>query len=484
MTSIDKIHEDILARHQKAQSAKFGYFFLQWIKFANNSNDLFAARGEQGETYLQYRLQLEHVEEAAAIFDTILTYWKDMEQEDRIYSYLLVDDRDGNGIWHYLAATLRNHEGRATLRMARALLSMDIDFSRRNKLGQSPLSKMLLPTPRWQSLNALIQTKHLTIENIENAISEQAKDDRKRAAVMSYLFSEDIERNQGLLSQHVLHQAVQPQADATLRAATCRLFYDYCGEKDGAPAFFKLIPISNHAMFDDLMRLVMQDTMETVRTMGAADTTTRKTYAQLYLAKRILRRDNAGEGLLFKALFAGKHTHMAKISSLMRNDELRIFTMVRGERVYKVVTVDKTSLAPNNPLLSLLLQQDVDGNTVFHHAVARGDLRALRLLTAGLAPNDLYGIMTAFPNKIGLTLMQMASDTEGAKKRLFVAAKAKVISEARAKAMVMALASTNNDVRDYLIAQIKEIEDLAKSVGRKGPLPPTYTVPTNSAKAS
>lgn len=476
MRSIQDIHEDIQTRHAKAPS-RFSHFFLQWIKFNNNSDALFSARGEMGENYLQYRLGMQHVEEAAVIFDTILAYWRDVGQEARIYAYLTQEDADGNGIWHYLAATLRDHEGLATLRIARVLLSMDIDFSRRNKQGQSPLQKMLLPQPRWKSLNALIQTKHLSIENIEGAVAEQAKGDEGRNHIMSFLFSDDIEKNHGLLSQHVLRQAVQPQADTTLRASTCRLFFDYLDEKTGAPAFFKLIGISNHAMFDDLLRLLVQNTAETIATTGAADVTTRKAYAQMYLSKRLLRRDRNGEGLLFKALAFSKHSHMAKISSMLRNDDLVITTLVRGEMVRKPVTVDKTSLAPTNPLLSLLLQQDEDGNTVFHQAVARGDLQSLKSLLAGLAPNDLYALIRSFPNKAGVTLAMMVADADTAKKRLFKAAMDKMIAPSRAKAMADGLANVDGDVRDFLLARVKEIDELAKSVGRKGPLPPSFKVP-------
>ena len=483
MSTVDDIHADILARHTKSPS-KFSYFFLQWIKFQNNSNDLFNAVGENNENYLQYRLSLEQVEDAAVIFDTIISYWREKDQESRIFSYLTHEDRDGNGIWHYLAGTLRNHEGLSTLRIARALLSMDIDFSRRNRFGQSPLSKMLLPTPRWKSLNALIQTKHLTIENIEGAVAEQAKEDTARNEVMSFLFSDDIQQNHGLLSQHVLHQAVQPQADANLRASTCRLFFDYLDEESKSPAFFKLIGIANHAMFDDLIRLLIQNTTETIRSMGLPDITSRKAYAQLYISKRLLRRDKHGEGTLFKALFAGKHTHMAKITSLLRNDELAITTLVRGETVRKPVTVDKGSPAPTNPLLSLLLQPDGDGNTVFHHATARSDLQALKRLLSGLAANDLYAIIMSLPNRVGVTLIQMVNDPEAVKRRMFTGARNKVISPARAKAMVDGVLALDNDVKDFLLARVKEIDELAKSVGRKGPLPPTFQLPPNAPRPS
>lgn len=478
MRSVADVHNDITTRLAKS-SPKFSYFFRQWIRFSDYSARLYEARGEQGETYLQYRLALNHVNEASAIFDTILSYWKEMGQDNQIFNYLNVEDYNGNGIWHYLADTLRDHEGAATLRIARTLLAMDIDFSRRNKFGMSPLSKMLLPSPRWQSLNALIQTKHLSIENIEQAINDRTDEPRSRNHLMTMIFTSDIEDNRGLLSQHVLKQAVQPQADATLRAATCRLFFEYFDVDTGTTAFFKLITIANHAMFDDLMRLLMQNTAETVNALGAPDTVTRKSYAQSYLAKKLLRRDSRGEGVLFKALFAEKHMHMRKITSLLHNDNLIVKIMQRGEAIRKDVMVDKTSVAPCNPLLSLLLQQDVEGNTVLHHAVMRNDLQAIKGLFSGLAPNDMYAIIKSFPNKAGLTLFGLLN-IEEVKARLARAVQQRAIAPQRAKDMLMSASSVDDDMRGFLDARIKEIDELAKSVGRREPLPPNFKLPAAS----
>lgn len=483
MRTVNDIHDDIRSRHQKSPS-KFSYFFLQWIKFQNNSSDLFRARGGNDETYLQFLLGQEKVDSAAVVFDTISAYWRDQEKEDQVFAYLNHEDRAGNGIWHYLAGTLSNREGISTLRIARALLAMDIDFSKRNKKGESPLSKMLLPAPRWKSINALVQAKHLSIENLERAISEQAKDEAQRNHLMSQLFSNDIQNNQGLLSQHVLKQAVQPQADAVLRAATCRLFFDYRNDDTASPAFFKLIGIANHAMFDDLIKLLVQNTIETAGTIPVPDIATRKAYVQRLFAKRMLVRDKGGEGVLFKALAAQKHAHMVKITSLLRNDELAVNVMQRGETIRTPFLVDKDSPAPTNPLLSLLLQQDPDGNTVFHWAMVRNDLQALKRLLSGLAPNDLHAIITAFPNRAGITLLMMVSDPETAARRLYKAAMAKVVTTTRAKQMVAAMAHIDNDARDFLLARVAEIEELAKSVGRKGPLPPTFRLPLPQIQAA
>lgn len=482
MFSVSLIHEDIMSRFAK-MSSRFGHFFVQWIKFNNNSDRLFKAIGDRGENYLQYRLSESHVDASAAIFDVITHYWKEIDKEDWVFSYLNHEDQDGNGIWHYLADTLRQHEGAATLKMARALLAMDIDFSRRNKNGQSPLYKMLVPAPRWQSLNALLQTKHLSIENIEQAVAEGAPGETERNHIMTMIFSRDIEDNRGLLSQHVLRQAVQPQADGTLRAATCRLFFDYTDVETGSTAFFKLIGIANHAMFDDLMRLLMQSTTETVSQMAAPDTSTRKSYAQIYLAKKLLRRERTGRGVLFKTLFAAKHMHMRKITSLLYNDNIAIKQTVRGETVRKDVVIDKDSPAPNNPLLSLLLQQDMDGNTVMHHAVMRADLQALKGLFSGLPPNDIYAIIRSVPNKMGLSLLAL-TQPEAVKARLSQMVAAKRLTPDRAMNFLRTLPADNADVEGFLKANVAEVEDLAKSMGRKEPLPPTFQINRPAATAA
>jgi len=476
MVTIAEVHEDIQNRLAKMSGGRFGYFFLQWIKFQNNSDRLFQARGPEGESYLHFRLARNDVLESAAVFDVMIQHWTEQEQTSRIFDYLNIEDRLGNGIWHYLADTLREHEGTATLKIARTLLGMDIDFSKRNKEGVSPLTKMLLPTPRWQSLNALIQTKHLSIENVEGAVKIRAKDTVEQHSLMSMIFTSDIEDNRGLLSQHVLRQAVQPQADITLRASTCRLFFEYVDIEAGGTAFFKLISIANHAMFDDLMKLLIHNTQEVVNTIPAADTSARKVHAQIHLAKMLLRRDRRGENVLIKAILAGKHDHMSKITSLLYNDNLVIRVSQRGEMVRQDVIVAKNSPAPTNPLMTLLLQQDADGNTAMHHAVLRNDLQALKLLLSGIAPNDMYAIIKHLPNRAGLSLLTL-TQTEVAKARLGQAAMKQLIQPQRAKEMFMGLMKIDNDMRAWLDARIKEIDELAAAVGRKEPLPPTFQIP-------
>lgn len=172
---LELVDRDIVDRFTK-RTGKFSTFLADWIKFEDNSDRLYRAIGRQGENYLQYRLARQDVREALIVLEVAKAHWEAGAPE-RVYGLLSHEDGDGNGIWHYLADSLRQNEGAETMKMAHILLSLDVDFSRRNKHGVSPLGKMLTPSPKWQSLNALVQTKHLSIENIEAAISEKAGDE-------------------------------------------------------------------------------------------------------------------------------------------------------------------------------------------------------------------------------------------------------------------------------------------------------------------
>src|SRR3546814_11145520 len=88
---------------------------------------------------------------------------------------------------------------------------------------------------------------------------------------MTQIFSSDLADNRGLLSQHILKQSVAAQSDGSQRAATCRLFFDYVDVQDSTTAFFKLIANTNHGMFDDLLRLLLLNTEETLSAMARSE---------------------------------------------------------------------------------------------------------------------------------------------------------------------------------------------------------------------
>ncbi|MET1028479.1 MAG: hypothetical protein ABWY00_15030 [Dongiaceae bacterium] len=470
--SIATIDSDIKARFGKTMG-KFGSFFVNWIKFEDNTDKLYLAIGEKGENYLQFKLSENDVLEALVVLEVAKSYWEEKQQGKRVFTFLNHEDAEQNGIWHYLADTLRGNEGRETMKIAHTLLSLDVDFSRANKQGISPLGKILVPTPKWQSINALIQTKHLSIEHVDRAITERAKEDQIRAHFMSMIFAGDLADNRGLLSQHVLKQAVMPQATRSLRETTCRLFFDYKNVQDGSTAFLKLISITNDGMFEDLLNLLQQNVEETVTAMAAPDVVTKKAYRQVLLCRRLLRRDKAMNGVLQKALMAKKYGHLRKMISLLHHDDLHIKKSVRGELVRQDIPVDQTSPAPTNPMLSLLLQRDRENNTIFHLAMLENDLRAFGICLYGLPSNDVYAILTRVPNGYGLTLTDLLN-ADKVKTNMIAAIQAGLIDQAKAKDILQKASAIDKEMQEAISTKLQEISELAETSRHGKPPEPNF----------
>jgi hypothetical protein len=88
----------------------------------------------------------------------------------------------------------------------------------------------------------------------------------------------------------------------------------------------------------------------------------------------------------------------------------------------------------------------------------------------------MYAIIKSFVNKAGLTLWTL-TQPEVAKVKLGQAAVNQWISPVRAREMFMAIGHINSDMKAYLEARVNEIDELATSLGRKEPLPPTFQLP-------
>jgi ankyrin repeat protein len=335
---------------------------------------------------------------------------------------------------------------------------------------------MLVPEPKWQSINALIQTKHLQIVNVENAVAEQAKGDQaKLASMMCAIFAADLADNRALLSQHCLKQAVQSNTDKEQRQATCRLFFDYVNAEDGTTAFHKLLGHANTAMFEDLLGLLMQQTEETVMGMSPPDVATKKVYRQAVLCRRLLKRDKARRTLFVHCLLQGKVHYLRQLTGMLLNDDLAIKKLVRGEPQPQPVVVDKTSPAPHNPLLSALLARDRRGDTLMHLALLQGDREALEVLMQGLASNDVHALLTKVPDAAGAVPVEMV-DPEKAKARLGRAVKAGRMPMEVANARLKRLAKLDKEVRSYVTDKIAEIEALASDTTGGTPVAPNFDV--------
>jgi len=466
--SIEDIHNEIMVRVNKG--GRFVNVFYNWLKYENNGDRLLAARGISGENYLLNRLAVQEVKRALAIIQCLQDQW----EQDRIDQILNGEDSEGNGVWHYLADNLKMNEGRETLKIANLLIDFDVNFIKRNKQGISPLGKMLLPHPKWQSINALIRTRHLQIGNIESAISEYARDDEaKKAALMCRLFQQDLTDNKAVLSQHILKLANKSNTDAEHRQATCRLFFDYLDETDGTTAFFKLIRVANMAMFEDLLRLLLVDTDATVHAMGPPDVATKKAYRQVVLCRRLLRVDRRGETVMFHCVRLAKIKFYQKMTNFLVNDEVAVKKLKRGEPVRTAVTIDKTSPAPSNPLLSVLLKRNRMGDTMFHIAARRGDREALEAFCYGLPSNDIYAIFTRVPDAVGLTLMDM-TQMDTVKTKLTQAVQNGRLKKETAQGLLKQIANAPRDATDFIVSKKLEIEELASDTKGGAPLSPSF----------
>jgi hypothetical protein len=468
-SDVEAIQSELSARLARG-TGKFAPLFVNWIKYQDNSTRLYKARDGGGRTYLLDRLRAHEVAQSLTVLEIAQQQWG----KDQFHAFLNAEDGEGNGVWHYLADNLRVNEGRTTLRMARLLIGLDVDFARRNKHGISPLGKMLLPTPKWQSINALIQTRHLQIGNIEAAVQEHAKGEAaKVASTMSGLFTADLSDNRALLSQHVLKQALQSNVDKTQRAATCRLFFDYVDGGTGTTAFVKLIGQANPGMFEDLVRLLLIHTEETVMGMTPPDAATKKVYRQAVLCRRLLKRDRAGRTPLVHCLERQRLNYLRKLIGFLINDDLAIKKLVRGEPQPQPVVIDKSSPAPANPLLSALLARDGQGDTLLHAALLRGGAEGLGALLVGLASNDIHALLTRVPDGLGLT-MQDAIDPARARARLAKTVQAGRVSKDSAQARLRALNNLDREAARFVTEKIAEIESLASDTKGGAPLAPSF----------
>ena len=469
--SIESIHGEISQRLSRG-NGRFDKILANWVKFEDNGERLFKARGISGETYLLNRLGSYEIKNSQAIIDVIQIIW----DQTRIDAFLNTEDSEGNGVWHYLADNLRRNEGRDTLKMAHALLEFDVNFTRRNKEGISPLGKMLLPEPKWQSINALIQTRHLQIGNVEGAIAEHAKgDEKKKASMMSGLFQTDLSENRALLTQHVLKQATKSNQDAEHRRATCRLFFDYIDNRDGSTAFFKLIKVANTSMFEDLLRILLSDTEDKVQSMAPPDVATKKAYRQAVLCKRLLKTDRRGESVLFYCLREKKLTFLQKMTGFLVNDEIAIKKRQRGEEVRSPITIDKNSPAPANPLLSALLHRNRRGDTLFHLAARKGDRAALEAFCFGLPSNDIHAIFTRLPDCAGLTLADL-TQVQLVKAKLTQAVKTGRVKKDTAQALLKEIVQSEKEAADFIASKKNEIEELASDTTGGTPLAPNFDI--------
>ena len=471
--TLEELDRDIKSGFAKRDS-RLERFLEEWVKYRDNGQRLLRARGQKGETLLHARLAERDVVGAHALFTAIRSAWS-KDNPAWLFDFLNQDDEAGNGVWHYLAGAIQSSEGYETLTLARELVALDVDFARANHSGLSPLGRMILPKPRWKSINALIECECLTMENVERAVAEYSHNESERATIIAHILSEDAANNRSILCGTIVRQALHPKAEKPLRVKTAAQIFDYVDLRDGSVPFFSLVAYADTFTFDGIIRLLSQQVEEAVLAMTPPDVTSKKAYRQALLCRRLLRRDNNGEGMLFKALKVGNTMHLRKLIGLLINDDLHVSKLIRGEYSRHQVTLEKDSPAPSNPLLSLLLQQGEAGNTVFHEAALRGERDVLSSCLFSLGSNDVYAILTAVPNAAGLTLRDMTR-FELARSKIQRAVRLNAISEALGQDLIAKVGKMAHSVTEVIQTRISEIEALAADTKGGTPVAPTFEI--------
>src|SRR3954462_13905314 len=98
----------------------------QWIKLDESQALFFAARGSEGENYLQYLLAAADIPMALGV-SRMCGGFAGTTDSERIEAFLNNIDRGGNDMWHYLAANLTESEDEDSLEIAKLLIQLEID---------------------------------------------------------------------------------------------------------------------------------------------------------------------------------------------------------------------------------------------------------------------------------------------------------------------------------------------------------------------
>jgi chorismate mutase len=176
---------------------------------------------------------------------------------------------------------------------------------------------------------------------------------------------------------------------------------------------------------------------------------------------------------MFHCLHHDKLQFLQKMAGFLVNDEIGIKKRVRGEEVRQPISVDKTSPAPANPLLSALLKRNKRGDTLFHVAARKGDRAALEAFCFGLPSNDIHAIFTRLPDSAGLTLSDLVQ-MENVKAKLTQSVKAGKLDKETAQSVLREVANSGKDAADFIVSKRSEIEELASDTKGGAPLAPNF----------
>lgn len=397
----------------------------EWVKDRHGQDMLFGSRGAKGETYLQHLLAVKDHEIAEALVATCGVLLESTIAS-RVLEFLNQADGDGNGVWHYLALASEQDDNPAWLRLIEALARLQIDIKRKNAGGDNAVVFFTTPKPRWTALNTLAQLDVLTVEELVGAFSLGPGEDERSRRLGNVLVA-DIADNQGAFCQALISHADNASTTRRERAACVRAFFQCAGGETGDTGFLKLLETDLGVPVERLATVVQANAAEE---SGGARGTAKH---QAWLYKRIVRPNRLLYGPLAKAVIANRPGHIAVLQGLLSNEDLSLM-------------IDEASAAPNNPWLSLMLQQDALGNLPLHTAVMWGRPECFNRLIGDISMTDLNLMLRAVPNRFNLTVVDLS---------LPAAAQAKLGMEIQAKRVTVEAAQT-------IFAQIQKFHHLTQ----------------------
>jgi len=448
-------------------------FLAQWIMLDESQTAFFAARGTQGENYLQYLLSVADIPMALGVTRMCAGFAGTTDSE-RIVAFLNNIDRGGNDMWHYLAANLTEREDEDSLEIAKLLIQLEIDYCRKNDKDESPLARLLIPEVKWQSVNSMLRAKTLTMHEIEISFPERvANDPQLLGEIMTGIFFSDVANNQGRLILHMLDYALSPKVENEERAAIARVFFDYVGGKRAETVLMRVVESELKDVLERLLLLLQRVTEEATQSVAAGDLQLAKAQQQQLLYRRLGRRNRLFQNLLHKSIAADKPNNISLILGMLRNEELVVVKRNGQSGDREVMVVDKSSAAPANPSMALLLQQDARGNTAFHSAVLTSRLDCLRKLFFGLSLIDSYAIIRRVPNRYGLTVADLMSPKD-AYGKLSLEIKAQRLSVEDAQAMLNTIKVGDRRVHEYMAEAMRKAEDVIARTGGAKVAKPTF----------
>ncbi|KJV06726.1 hypothetical protein VZ95_20585 [Elstera litoralis] len=159
-------------------------------------------------------------------------FFAESTDAERIANFLNHIDTESNDIWHYLADNLKESEDDDSLAIAQLLVQLEIDYCRKNDQDESPLARLLVPTPRWPSVNSMLLAKQLTIDEIEASFpSHVTQNEQIKAEIMAGIFFSDLAENDARLSSNMIYYATHSKSEMPDRLSIARAVFDYAGGK-------------------------------------------------------------------------------------------------------------------------------------------------------------------------------------------------------------------------------------------------------------